>query len=65
MALQDSELIFPWNRLPEARFRPSGQVLLTDESLRDGLQAGFDTPTNDFPKTRDAVAHGVIGDKSC
>ncbi|HTC93034.1 MAG TPA: LeuA family protein [Terriglobales bacterium] len=39
MALKHSNLIYDWNNLPEAAFRPAGRVLLNDESLRDGLQS--------------------------
>jgi 2-isopropylmalate synthase len=38
MALKHSNLIYDWNNVPEAAFRPAGRVLLNDESLRDGLQ---------------------------
>jgi len=34
-----SELIYDWNNVPGAEFRPAGRVMLTDESLRDGLQS--------------------------
>jgi len=34
-----SELIYDWNRMDAARLRPSGRVLLNDETLRDGLQS--------------------------
>ncbi len=33
------ELIYDWNRTHAASLRPRGQVLLNDESLRDGLQS--------------------------
>ncbi len=39
MALKHSHLIYDWNSVPGARFKPAGQVLLDDESLRDGLQS--------------------------
>jgi len=39
MPLKHSNLIYDWNNLPEAAFRPAGRVLLNDESLRDGLQS--------------------------
>ena len=39
MALKHSNLIYDWNNVPGAAFRPSGRVLLNDESLRDGLQS--------------------------
>ncbi len=35
----NSELIYDWNKVPGAEFRPAGRVLLNDESLRDGLQS--------------------------
>ncbi|MFY9674208.1 MAG: LeuA family protein [Terriglobales bacterium] len=34
-----SELIYDWNRLYPQSMRPPGPVLLTDETLRDGLQS--------------------------
>lgn len=37
--MKHAHLIYDWNNLPEARFRPAGRVLLNDESLRDGLQS--------------------------
>jgi len=39
MALKHSNLVYDWNNVPEAAFRPAGHVLLNDESLRDGLQS--------------------------
>ncbi len=39
MPLKHSHLIYDWNNLPGAGFRPAGRVLLNDESLRDGLQS--------------------------
>ncbi|MEO8725094.1 MAG: hypothetical protein ABI383_03130 [Acidobacteriaceae bacterium] len=40
MALKHSNLIYDWNAVPGAEFTPgAGRVLLTDESLRDGLQS--------------------------
>src|SRR5262245_24845944 len=39
MPLKHSNLVYDWNNLPEAAFRPAGRVLLNDESLRDGLQS--------------------------
>ena len=39
MALKHSDLIYDWNNVPGAEFKPSGRVMLTDESLRDGLQS--------------------------
>jgi len=37
--MKSSELIYDWNNVPGAEFRPAGRVLLNDESLRDGLQS--------------------------
>ncbi len=34
-----SELIYDWNQMDAARVRPRGEVLLNDETLRDGLQS--------------------------
>jgi isopropylmalate/homocitrate/citramalate synthase len=39
VALKHSHLIYDWNSVPGAEFKPAGQVLLNDESLRDGLQS--------------------------
>ena len=39
MALKHSHLIYDWNTVDGAEFKPAGQVLLNDESLRDGLQS--------------------------
>ena len=39
MALKHSNLIYDWNNVPGAAFEPAGRVMLTDESLRDGLQS--------------------------
>jgi 2-isopropylmalate synthase len=39
MPLKHSNLVYDWNNVPEATFRPAGRVLLNDESLRDGLQS--------------------------
>jgi 2-isopropylmalate synthase len=39
VVLKHSHLIYDWNSVPGAEFRPAGQVLLNDESLRDGLQS--------------------------
>src|SRR5262252_3856814 len=39
VALKHSHLIYDWNSVPGAEFRPAGRVLLNDESLRDGLQS--------------------------
>jgi 2-isopropylmalate synthase len=38
-ALNTSELIYDWNQMEAAKLRPMGQVLLNDETLRDGLQS--------------------------
>jgi 2-isopropylmalate synthase len=37
--MNSSELIYDWNRIHPASLRPSGNVLLNDETLRDGLQS--------------------------
>ncbi|HEV8047617.1 MAG TPA: LeuA family protein [Terriglobales bacterium] len=37
--MKSSELIYDWNRIDPASLRPSGHVLLNDETLRDGLQS--------------------------
>ena len=34
-----SELIYDWNQMDTAKLRPAGNVLLNDETLRDGLQS--------------------------
>ncbi|HEU5233003.1 MAG TPA: LeuA family protein [Terriglobales bacterium] len=39
MSLKHSSLIYDWNNVPGAEFKPAGRVMLTDESLRDGLQS--------------------------
>jgi 2-isopropylmalate synthase len=39
LALKHSALIYDWNNVPGAEFKPAGRALLTDESLRDGLQS--------------------------
>jgi len=39
MQVKSSELIYDWNRIHPASLRPSGTVLLNDETLRDGLQS--------------------------
>src|SRR5436305_10857954 len=39
MPLKHSHLIYDWNNVAGAEFRPYGRVLLNDESLRDGLQS--------------------------
>jgi len=37
--VKSSELIYDWNRVHPASLRPTGRVLLNDETLRDGLQS--------------------------
>ncbi|HET9165818.1 MAG TPA: LeuA family protein [Candidatus Angelobacter sp.] len=37
--LKHSNLIHDWNIVPDAEFKPARQVVLVDESLRDGLQS--------------------------
>jgi 2-isopropylmalate synthase len=37
--VNSSELIYDWNQMDAARLRPTGSVLLNDETLRDGLQS--------------------------
>jgi len=37
--MKSSELIYDWNRIHPESLRPVGQVLLNDETLRDGLQS--------------------------
>src|SRR5881394_3634244 len=37
--VKTSDLIYDWNRIHPASLRPAGQVLLNDETLRDGLQS--------------------------
>src|ERR1700751_258224 len=39
MSVNTSELIYDWNALHPKSLRPAGQVLLNDETLRDGLQS--------------------------
>src|SRR6266849_373148 len=39
--MKTSELIYDWNRIHRASLRPSGRVLLNDETLRDGLQSPY------------------------
>jgi 2-isopropylmalate synthase len=39
VALKHSHLIYDWNSVPGVEVRPSGPVLLDDETLRDGLQS--------------------------
>lgn len=37
--MKTSELIYDWNKIHPGSLRPVGQVLLNDETLRDGLQS--------------------------
>jgi 2-isopropylmalate synthase len=37
--LNTSDLIYDWNQMDAAKLRPTGRVLLNDETLRDGLQS--------------------------
>lgn len=37
--MRASELIYDWNQIHPASFKPAGPVLLNDETLRDGLQS--------------------------
>jgi len=37
--MNSSELIYDWNKIHPGSLRPSGHVLLNDETLRDGLQS--------------------------
>src|SRR5882762_4890358 len=39
ITVNTSELIYDWNQMDVANLRPTGPVLLNDESLRDGLQS--------------------------
>ena len=39
MVLKHSHLIYDWNSVPGTAFKPTGRVMLDDESLRDGLQS--------------------------
>ena len=39
MTLKHSHLVYDWNSVPGAEFKPPKQVMLDDESLRDGLQS--------------------------
>jgi 2-isopropylmalate synthase len=39
VSLKHSHLIYDWNQVPGAEFKPAGRVLLNDETLRDGLQS--------------------------
>ncbi|MBZ5719369.1 MAG: LeuA family protein [Acidobacteriia bacterium] len=49
--MKTSDLIYDWNRIHPASLRPVGQVLLNDETLRDGLQS---------PSVRDPSIHEKI-----
>ena len=37
--MKTAELIYDWNQADAAKLRPTGRVLLNDETLRDGLQS--------------------------
>jgi 2-isopropylmalate synthase len=37
--VKTSELIYDWNQVDATKLRPTGRVLLNDETLRDGLQS--------------------------
>jgi 2-isopropylmalate synthase len=37
--VKTAELIYDWNQADAAKLRPTGRVLLNDETLRDGLQS--------------------------
>jgi len=39
VTLKHSHLVYDWNSVPGAEFQPPKQVMLDDESLRDGLQS--------------------------
>src|ERR1700681_2444683 len=39
ITVNTSELIYDWNQMDAAKLRPTGPVLLNDETLRDGLQS--------------------------
>jgi 2-isopropylmalate synthase len=39
VTLKHSHLVYDWNSVPGAEFKPPKQVMLDDESLRDGLQS--------------------------
>lgn len=39
MTLKHSHLVYDWNSVPGAEFKPPKRVMLDDESLRDGLQS--------------------------
>jgi len=47
----NSDLIYDWNAIHPQSLRPAGQVLLNDETLRDGLQS---------PSVRDPLIHDKI-----
>ncbi|HZQ22441.1 MAG TPA: LeuA family protein [Terriglobales bacterium] len=49
--MKTAELIYDWNRIHPKSLRPVGQVLLNDETLRDGLQS---------PSVRDPSVHEKI-----
>jgi 2-isopropylmalate synthase len=49
--MKTSELIYDWNRKHPASLRPMGQVLLNDETLRDGLQS----PSVRDPSVKDKI----------
>ena len=48
----NSDLIYDWNALHPQSLRPAGQVLLNDETLRDGLQS----PSVRDPLIQDKIA---------
>jgi 2-isopropylmalate synthase len=50
--VKSSDLIYDWNRIHPASLRPTGNVLLNDETLRDGLQS---------PSVRDPSIEEKIG----
>jgi 2-isopropylmalate synthase len=50
--VKSSSLIYDWNRIHPASLRPSGQVLLNDETLRDGLQS----PSVRDPSVQEKIA---------
>src|SRR6059058_1763355 len=39
VALKHSSLIYDWNNVSGAALKPAGRAMLTDETLRDGLQS--------------------------
>src|SRR5436190_105015 len=49
--LKHSNLIYDWNTVPGAEFRPAGEIVLDDETLRDGLQS---------PSVKDPPIHEKI-----